>query len=68
LIHAPLLKSLKTLPLLSKDWMGSLGYQQLQKALTLGAGQGWSTDTSGYHPIPAFAQGVAFGKGKDGKY
>ena len=68
IIHAPLLKSVRNLPLLRKDWMAALGYQQLQRALTTGASQGWSTDLSDYHPIPAFAYGAEFGKGKEGKY
>lgn len=68
IVHAPLLKSVRNLPLLRKDWMAALGYQQLQRALTQGASQGWSTDTSDYHPIPAFAYGADFGKGKEGKY
>lgn len=66
--HAPLLKSVRDLPLLRKDWMAAMGYQQLQRALTTGASQGWSTDTADYHPIPAFAYGADFGKGKEGKY
>lgn len=68
IVHAPLLKSIRTLPLLKKDWMAAMGYQQLQKAITTGASQGWTTDTSDYHPIPAFAYGADFGKGKEGKY
>jgi DNA-directed RNA polymerase subunit beta' len=68
IVHAPLLKSVRNLPLLRKDWMAALGYQQLQRALTTGASQGWSTNTSDYHPIPAFAYGAEFGKGKEGKY
>ena len=66
--HAPLLKSVHALPLLKRNWMSALGYRNLAKALTEGASQGWDTDTHDYHPIPAFAQGTTFGKGKDGKY
>jgi DNA-directed RNA polymerase subunit beta' len=68
IVHAPLLKSIQSLPLLRRDWMAALGYQQLKRALTTGASQGWSTDTADYHPIPAFAYGADFGKGKEGKY
>lgn len=68
IVHAPTLKGISTIPLLRKDWMAALGYRNLAKALTEGAGQGWSTDLEGYHPIPAFARGSEFGKGKDGKY
>lgn len=66
--HAPFLKGMSALPLLRKDWMAALGYQQLAKTLVEGAGQGWSTDLSSYHPVPAFAFGADFGKGKEGKY
>jgi hypothetical protein len=54
--------------LLKKDWMSALGYRYIAKALTEGAGQGWSTDLEGYNPVPAFVQGTTFGEGKDGKY
>jgi hypothetical protein len=56
------------LPLLKKDWMAALGYRYLAKSLTEGASQGWKTEVSGYHPVPALAQGTTFGQGKDGKY
>jgi hypothetical protein len=48
--------------------MSALGYRNLAKALVEGAGQAWETDLEDYHPIPAFAYGTNFGKGKDGKY
>lgn len=66
--HAPLLKSINTLPLLKKDWMSALGYRNLSKALVEGAGQAWETDLEGHHPIPAFAHGATFGQGKDGRF
>ena len=68
IVHTPVLKGMNSLPLLRKDWMAALGYQNLAKALTQGAGQSWTTDLEGHHPIPAFAHGATFGKGKDGKY
>jgi DNA-directed RNA polymerase beta subunit/DNA-directed RNA polymerase beta' subunit len=66
--HTPMLKSVTTLPILKRNWMSALGYRNLAKALTEGAGQAWETDLEDYHPIPAFAYGANFGKGKDGKY
>jgi DNA-directed RNA polymerase subunit beta' len=66
--HAPFLKGMQQMPLLKKDWMAALGYRQLAKTLTEGAGQAWSTDLQSYHPVPAFAFGADFGKGKEGKY
>jgi DNA-directed RNA polymerase beta subunit/DNA-directed RNA polymerase beta' subunit len=68
IVHQPILKSVDQIPLLKKDWMAALGFQNLAKALTLGAGHAWSTDLENYHPVPAFAHGVTFGQGKDGKY
>lgn len=68
IVHAPLLKGMSTLPLLKRNWMAALGYRHLAKNLVEGAGQGWTTDLADYHPIPAFAHGETFGKGKDGKY
>lgn len=68
ILHAPLLKGMSTLPLLKRNWMANLGYRYLAKALKEGAGQGWTTDLSDYHPIPAFAHGETFGKGSEGKY
>jgi DNA-directed RNA polymerase subunit beta' len=68
IVHAPFLKSTKNIPMLRQDWMSALGYQKLQKTLTEGAAQGWSSDTNNYHPVPALAHGATFGQGKDGKY
>jgi len=66
--HAPFLKGMRAMPLLKRDWMAALGYQNLSKVLVEGASQGWKTDLSSHHPIPAFAQGTTFGKGKGGRY
>lgn len=68
ILHAPLLKSVETLPLLRKDWMSALGYRNLSKALVQGAGENWSTDLESHHPVPAFAHASSFGKGKEGRY
>ena len=68
IIHAPILKGMSALPLLRKDWLAALGYRYHKRGLSEGAGQGWSTDLESYHPIPAFAHGITFGQGKEGKY
>jgi hypothetical protein len=68
IIHAPLLKGMSALPLLKRNWMANLGYRYLAKNLQLGAGQAWTSDLADYHPIPAFAYGETFGKGKEGRY
>jgi DNA-directed RNA polymerase beta subunit/intein/homing endonuclease len=66
--HAPLMKGMGSVPLMRQNWMAALGFQNLSKAITEGAAQGWKTDLAGTHPIPAFAHGATFGQGKDGKY
>lgn len=66
--HAPFLKGMQQVPLLKKNWMAALGYRQLSRTLTEGAGQAWTTDLQDHHPIPAFAYGASFGKGEEGKY
>jgi len=68
ILHQPFVKGLTNIPLMRKDWMAALGYRNLSKVLTEGAAQGWETDVEGYHPIPALAHGITFGKGKEGKY
>ena len=68
IVHAPFLTGVRSLPILRQDWMASLGYQRLAKAIVEGSGQAWSTDIHSYHPIPAFVFGAEFGKGKEGKY
>ena len=68
IVHAPVLKGMSTLPILRRDWMAALGYRYLAKNITEGAGQGWTTELSSYHPIPAFAHGATFGQGEEGKY
>lgn len=66
--HEPILKNITTLPILKEDWMAALGYRNLKKVITEGASKGLETDLEGYHPIPAYARGTNFGRGKDGKY
>ena len=68
IVHAPFLKGMGLVPLLKKNFMAALGYRHIEKNLVEGASQGWKSDTSDYHPVPAYAQGISFGKGKEGKY
>jgi DNA-directed RNA polymerase subunit beta' len=63
--HAPVLKSIRELPMLRKDWMAQLGYQKIKAGLTEGAAQNWKSNVEGTHPVPAFAYGVTFGKKKE---
>lgn len=66
--HEPVVKNITTLPILKDDWMSSLGYRDLKRVIQEGAAKGLSTDLHGYNPIPAYAAGTEFGRGKDGKY
>lgn len=66
--HEPLLKGITSIPILKRNWMSALGYRDLKKVITEGAGQGWKTDIHDYHPIPGLAYGKEFGDGEDGKY
>ena len=66
--HEPILKNITTLPILKEDWMASLGYRNLKKVIEEGASKGLSTDLHSYNPLPAYARGTQFGRGKDGKY
>lgn len=55
-------------PLLDPDWMARLGFKYLKNTILEGATFGQSSDLHGTHPIPAFAYGVDFGKGYNGRY
>ena len=66
--HQPVLKNITTLPVLKSDWLASLGYRDLKRAIIEAASQGKKTDIHGYNPIPAYAFGKEFGEGEDGKY
>lgn len=63
--HAPVLKSIRELPMLRKDWMAQFGYQKIKSSLTEGAAQSWKSNVEGTNPVPAFAYGASFGKKKE---
>lgn len=63
--HAPVLKSIRDLPMLRKDWMAQMGYQKIKSGLIEGAAQGWKSSVEGVNPVPAFAYGATFGKKKE---
>lgn len=65
LVHRPMIKGLRGVPILRKDWMAQLGYQHLEKAITEGAAQAWKSNIAGHHPVPAFAYGASMGKKKE---
>lgn len=68
IVHEPFLDGVKQLPMLNKDWMAQMGYGHLVRGIKEGAGEAWSSDIHGFSPVPAFAYGAEFGKGKGGKY
>lgn len=55
-------------PLLSPDWMARMSHRYLKDSLLKGAHFGDATDFHSTHPVPAYAYGVEFGSGKDGRY
>ena len=63
--HRPLLKGINMLPLeMSEDWVAHLNFQRLTSTIQQGAAEGWKSNIHGFHPIPAVALGVEFGKGQ----
>jgi DNA-directed RNA polymerase subunit beta' len=55
-------------PLLSPDWLARMSHRYLKDSLLKGAHFGDATDFHSTHPVPAYAYGVEFGAGKDGRY
>ena len=65
IVHTPVLKGVKTLPLdMQTDWMARLNHEDLNATIVDAANQGWSSNVHGKHPIPALAYGAEFGKKK----
>lgn len=64
-VHSPVLKGVKTLPLdMQSDWMARLNHEDLNATIVDAANQGWTSNIHGKHPIPALAYGAEFGKKK----
>ena len=63
-----IMKPMTRNPLLSPDWMARMSHRYLKDSLLKGAHFGDATDFHSTHPIPAYAYGVEFGSGKDGRY
>lgn len=55
-------------PLLNPDWMARMSHRYLKEGLLRGAHYGESSDVRGVNPVPAYAYGLDFGAGKDGRY
>lgn len=65
IVHTPVLKGVKTLPLdMQTDWMARLNHENLAATVIDAANRGWSSNIHGQHPIPALAYGAEFGKKK----
>lgn len=65
LVHKPVLKSIRELPFLRKDWLAQMGYQKIKNTLSQGAAQQWKSNVEGNNPVPAFAYGATFGRKKE---
>lgn len=64
----PVMRPITRNPLLASDWMARLGHRFLRTSLTEGAHFGEQSNIHGTHPVPAYAYGVEFGRGKGGRY
>lgn len=63
-----IMKPMTRNPLLNPDWMARMAHRYLKDSLLKGAHFGDATDFHSTHPVPAYAYGVEFGAGKDGRY
>lgn len=63
-----LMKPMTRNPLLNPDWMARMSHRYLKDSLLRGAHFGDQTDFHSTHPVPAYAMGVSFGSGNDGRY
>lgn len=63
-----IMKPMTRNPLLNPDWMARMSHRYLKDTLLKGAHFGDATDFHSTHPVPAYAYGVEFGAGKDGRY
>lgn len=72
-LFAPILKGVDVLPTeVSEDWVARLNFQNLTRTITQAAREGWRSNIHGFHPVPAAARGVEFGRAekhlKPGEY
>ena len=51
-----------------EDWLAALNHRQLKRQLEDAASTGKVSDIHGYNPISAYAYGLEFGKGEQGRY
>lgn len=63
-----IMKPMTRNPLLNPDWLARMSHRYLKDTLLRGAHHGDATDIHSTHPVPAYAYGVEFGSGTDGRY
>lgn len=63
-----IMKPASRAPLLNPDWMARLAHRNLKATLQEAAHFGDVSNLHGTHPVPAYAYGVDFGKGEQGRY
>lgn len=64
----PIAKPLTRNPLLDPDWMARMGHRYLRSSMLEGAAEGQVSDIHSVSPTAAYAYGVEFGQGRDGRY
>lgn len=67
IVHEPFLAGIERIPILRKDWMSQMGYQNLKDAIVGGAAEAHESDLHGFAPVPAFAYGAEFGEAPGNK-
>jgi DNA-directed RNA polymerase subunit beta' len=50
------------------DWIARMAHQGLSRSIMRAANMGEKSNIHGTHPVPAYAYGVEFGEGDDGRY
>lgn len=64
----PFQKGTNKAPTYKKDWLANFGFKYLKGELIENAATHATSPLHSYHPIPSYARGVGFGRGKDGRY
>ena len=64
----PFQKGTTYAPQYKHDWLANFGFKYLKQNLIENAATGAHSELHQYHPIPGYAAGAEFGKGKNGRY
>ena len=64
----PFQKGTNKAPTYKHDWMANFGFKYLKEKLIDNAATQSRSPLHSYNPIPSYARGTGFGKGKDGRY